>query len=145
MADGIKAFVVEDSPTIRENLIETLQELVCVDTVGTAQTEHDGTRWLLNPRNDWDMAIVDIFLREGNGLNIVAACQHRCPRQKVVVLSNHVTADMRTRCARLGADAFFDKSTEIEDLLTFCQQHWHGRDAALDLYGSAAPDSAQMS
>jgi hypothetical protein len=29
---------------------------------------------------------------------------------------------MRLRCAELGADAIFDKSTEIEALLSYCQQ-----------------------
>jgi two-component system OmpR family response regulator len=36
------------------------------------------------------------------------------------VLSNYATPDMRIRCRQLGADAVFDKATEIEDLIDFC-------------------------
>ena len=36
------------------------------------------------------------------------------------MLSNHATSDMRRRCAQLGADAVFDKSTEIEALVEYC-------------------------
>ena len=53
---SFKAYIVEDSPTIRQNLIETLQELAQVEPVGIAETEHEGKRWLA--RNDgWDVAI----------------------------------------------------------------------------------------
>ncbi len=115
-----RAYIVEDSPTIRENLIETLQELALVESVGTAETEHEGKRWLAQNDGYWDLAIVDLFLREGSGLNILAACRNRLPRQKMVVLSNHATNDVRWRCAQLGADAVFDKSTEIDALVDYC-------------------------
>jgi two-component system, OmpR family, response regulator len=115
-----RAYIVEDSPTIRENLIETLQELALVDPVGVAETEHEGRKWLAQNDNYWDLAIVDLFLKEGSGLNILEACRARKPGQKMVVLSNHATNDVRWRCAQLGADAVFDKSTEIDDLVDYC-------------------------
>ena len=37
----------------------------------------------------------------------------------MVVLSNYATADMRKRCAQLGADAVFDKSNEIDALVDY--------------------------
>ena len=115
-----RAYIVEDSPTIRENLIETLGELAMVEAVGIAETEREGRQWLAANDDYWDLAIVDLFLKEGNGLNIVEACRARRPSQKLIVLSNHATNDIRWRCAQLGADAVFDKSTEIEQLLDYC-------------------------
>jgi two-component system, OmpR family, response regulator len=115
-----RAYIVEDSPTIRENLIETLQELALIDPVGAAETEHEGKKWLAQNDEYWDLAIIDLFLKEGSGLNILEACRYRRPTQKVVVVSNHATNDVRWRCAQLGADAVFDKSTEIDDLVEYC-------------------------
>ncbi len=115
-----RAFIVEDSSTIRDNLKETLQELAQFEPVGTAETEHEAKRWLA--QNDWDLAIMDLFLREGSGLNVLEACRRRKPHQKVVVLSNHSSADVRWRCRQLGADAVFDKSTELEALVDYCAQ-----------------------
>ncbi|MEJ6024362.1 response regulator [Ramlibacter sp. PS4R-6] len=115
-----RTYIVEDSPTIRDNLIETLAELAEVESVGTADTEQEGKSWLAANDDHWDLAIVDLFLKEGNGLNVVAACRARKPTQKLVVLSNHATQDIRSRCAQLGADAVFDKSTEIEKLVAYC-------------------------
>jgi two-component system OmpR family response regulator len=115
-----KAYIVEDSPTIRQNLIETLQELAQVEPVGSAETEHEGKRWLAQNASQWDVAIVDLFLREGSGLNVLEALRERRPGQKMIVLSNHATRDVRWRCQQLGADAVFDKSTEIESLIDYC-------------------------
>ena len=117
-----RAYIVEDSPTIRENLIETLQELALVEAVGIAETETEGKQWLAEHDGYWDLAIVDLFLKEGSGLNILEACRSRRPGQKMIVLSNHATRDVRWRCAQMGADAVFDKSTEIEDLVDYCLQ-----------------------
>ena len=113
-----RAYIVEDSSTIRDNLIETLKELAQVEPVGTCETEHEAKRWL--GANDWDLAVIDLFLREGSGLNVLEALSRRKPHQKIVVLSNHSSRDVRWRCKQLGADAVFDKSTELEALVEYC-------------------------
>jgi DNA-binding NarL/FixJ family response regulator len=117
---ALRAYIVEDSPTIRDNLIETLQELAEVQAVGLADTENEGKKWLAANPDGWDIAVVDLFLKQGSGLKIVEAARRRRNGQKVIVLSNHATSDMRRRCAQLGADAVFDKSTEIDALLDYC-------------------------
>ena len=116
----LKTYIVEDNPTIRENLIGTLEELASIDAVGTAETENDGKAWLATQGRQWDLAIVDLFLKQGSGLGILAACRDRKSWQKVVVLSNYATADIRQRCTQLGVDAVFDKSNEIDALVEYC-------------------------
>lgn len=118
----LKTYIVEDNPTIRENLIGTLEELACVIAVGTAETENDGKAWLNANQQEWDLAIVDLFLKQGSGLGVLAACRDRPSKQKMVVLSNYATADIRQRCAQLGVDAVFDKSNEIDALVDYCLQ-----------------------
>lgn len=118
----LKTYIVEDNPTIRENLIATLEELACVDAVGTSETENEGKLWLTEHLGEWDLAIVDLFLKQGSGLGVLAACRDRDPTQKVVVLSNYATTDIRQRCAQLGVDAVFDKSNEIDALVDYCIQ-----------------------
>ncbi|NMM06195.1 response regulator [Polaromonas sp.] len=118
----LKTYIVEDNPTIRENLIGTLEELASINSVGTAETENEGKAWLAANPNNWDLAIVDLFLKQGSGLGILASCRDRSSSQKVVVLSNYATADIRQRCAQLGVDAVFDKSNEIDALVEYCLQ-----------------------
>ena len=116
----MKTYVVEDNPTIRENLISTLEELAPIETVGTSDTEEQGAEWLTRNDMQWDLAIVDLFLKKGSGLGVLQACRARRPLQKIVVFSNYATPEMRRRCAELGVDAVFDKSTEIDCLLAYC-------------------------
>ena len=118
----LKTYLVEDNPTIRDNLIATLEELASVNAVGTTDNEDEGKEWLLNNPHEWDLAILDLFLKQGSGLGVLAACRDRKPSQKIVVLSNYATADIRQRCEQLGVDAVFDKSNEIDALVDFCRQ-----------------------
>lgn len=113
-------YIVEDSATIRENLISTLEEIAPVKVVGFAETENEANHWLSTNNGDWQLAIVDLFLKEGSGLGVLKGCQNRNRDQKVVVLTNYATDDIRRRCAELGSDAVFDKSNELEQLLDFC-------------------------
>ncbi|MEO5670569.1 MAG: response regulator [Ramlibacter sp.] len=118
----LRTYIVEDNATIRENLIGTLEELACVKALGWAEAEGEAKRWLDEHKATWDLTIVDLFLKQGSGLGVLEACRGRGPGQRVVVLSNYATSDMRKRCIQLGADAVFDKSNEIDALLEFCVQ-----------------------
>jgi DNA-binding NarL/FixJ family response regulator len=131
----LRTYFVEDNPTIRDNLIATLKELAGITVLGYAETERQGSTWLTGKtgddegdhgkqppdHSDWDLAIVDLFLKEGCGLGVLQACRQRAPHQKVVVLSNYATPDIRTHCLQLGADAVFDKSQDIDALIEFCR------------------------
>lgn len=115
-----RTYIVEDNVTIRENLVATLEELAGVKAVGFSETENDGKEWLTRNDQAWDLAIVDLFLRQGSGLRVLEACRDRRSSQKVVVLTNYATRDIRKRCEQLGVDAVFDKSNEIDALIEFC-------------------------
>ena len=116
----MRTFLVEDNHTILEHLASTLEELAPVEAIGMADSEVEGAAWLKSHAEQWDLAIVDLFLKKGSSLGIRAACRMRDERQKVVVLSNYPTREMRLRCTQLGVDAVFDKSTEIDALVSYC-------------------------
>jgi two-component system OmpR family response regulator len=116
----LRTYIVEDNATIRENLIGTLEELACIQALGWAETESQAKGWLSENDGRWDLTIVDLFLKQGSGLGVLEACRGRPASQRVDVLSNYATTDMRKRCAQLGADAVFDKSNEIDALVDYC-------------------------
>lgn len=121
-AMGPRTFIVEDNPTIRNNLVATLVELADVQVVGQADAEDEGRASLAHLGSGWDLVIVDLFLRQGSGLGVIAALRMRQPHQKLVVLSNYATPDIRRKCLQGGADAVFDKSNEIDALIEFCMR-----------------------
>ncbi|XVJ70726.1 MAG: response regulator [Rhizobacter sp.] len=119
---SLKTFIVEDSPLIRENLIATLEELGPVLVVGTAEDETTAVLWLSQETNQFDLVIVDIFLKKGTGLGVISAANALDQKHKLVVLTNYATADMRAKCLSLGADKVFDKSNDIDALLLYCSR-----------------------
>src|SRR5437868_13242490 len=120
MDPRLKTYIVEDNVTIRENLVGTLEELTCIAAIGYAETEAEASQWLVDHADEWELAIVDLFLKQGSGLGVLQACLARRPDPEGVVLSNYATPDIRKRCAQFGVDAVFDKSNEIDALIDFC-------------------------
>jgi two-component system OmpR family response regulator len=84
-------------------------------------SEGSALDWLMENRLNWDPSIVDLALGVGSGLRVLSACRVRKSHQKMVVLSNHLNPEMRRRCMTLGADAAFDKASDIEAVLEYCR------------------------
>ncbi len=116
----LRTFIVEDNPVILNNLIATLEELSDVQVVGSVGSEREAVSELLQRNGLVDLVIVDVFLTSGSGLGVLrSALDMNLPARRVV-LSNYATPDMRRRCLELGADRVFDKSSELEELIAYC-------------------------
>jgi DNA-binding NarL/FixJ family response regulator len=117
---SLDAYVVEDNVVVLENLIGALEELAPVHVVGTAADESVAVQWLHAGSPRCDLVIIDIFLRTGSGLGVIAAARRKRPDAALVVLSNYATDEMRARCLASGADRMFDKSRDIDQLVAYC-------------------------
>ncbi|CAN5659480.1 hypothetical protein BH11PSE8_BH11PSE8_24320 [soil metagenome] len=115
----IRVFLVEDSPAVRENVAAALEELAPVEIVGSADDEPMAASWIRAHPGVCDILVIDIFLRRGSCLDLLKQFRSMQTMSKVV-FSNYATPQMRHKCIELGADKVFDKSTEIEGLLTYC-------------------------
>ena len=116
-ARKLRAFIVEDSAMVLENLAATLEEMANVQVVGAVGDERAALDWLDAGSDRCDVVIVDIFLRSGSGLGVLRGMRSFAPPPDRVVLTNHATSDMRSRCRAMGADAVFDKSTDVEAMV----------------------------
>ncbi|MEO5697741.1 MAG: response regulator [Burkholderiaceae bacterium] len=118
----LRTFIVEDSPVILENLVDMLEELTPVKVIGSAPDEQGAVSWLSDGQQGCDLLIIDIFLKGGSGLGVLRAAAQSGRHIKRVVLTNYATPDMRRRCDELGADRVFDKSSELENLIEYCDE-----------------------
>jgi DNA-binding NarL/FixJ family response regulator len=116
----VKTYIVEDSPIILDNLVAALQEFTPVQVVGFAADEDSAVSWLTQPGNRCDLIVIDIFLRSGSGLGVLARAADAGVNARRVVLTNYATHDLRQKCRQLGADRVFDKSREVEELIAYC-------------------------
>ncbi len=118
---SVRAFLVENSPVIRENLAGTLEELANVQVIGSASDEESAVHWMSRESaRKADVVIVDIFLNSGTGLGVLQAAQRLGVSARRIVLTNYATDDMRRRCAKLGAERVFDKCRELDELISYC-------------------------
>ncbi len=120
--ETLNTYLVEDSAVIRQSLITTLEELTSAKVVGTAADEESALQWLRLPANKVDLVIIDIFLKAGSGMGVLKYASAMNLGAKLVVLTNYATADMRRKCLAMGADRVFDKSNDIDALISYCNQ-----------------------
>lgn len=116
----LQTILIEDSPTICETLTSALKELANANVIATAGSHLEAVSVLEEYRNQWHLLVVDLFLQQGSGMDVLCQAFQRSAGQSVVVLTNYATPDVRLRCAELGADKVFDKSTELEEFFAFC-------------------------
>ncbi|SEK16540.1 MULTISPECIES: response regulator transcription factor [unclassified Variovorax] len=116
------ALLIEDSQTFRDGLIPALHDMAAVEVIAVAETARDAVAALGALPDRWQLAVVDLVLREGSGLDVLRAMERRLAHQRVVVLTNYATPEMRERVQRLGADVLFDKFTEMDAFFEWCTQ-----------------------
>lgn len=119
---AVRAFLVEDSPVIRENLVSTLEELANIEVIGSASDEASAVHWMSRSALKVDVVIVDVFLNAGSGLGVLRAAQRLGVAARRIVLTNYATDEMRRRCASLGAERVFDKCRQLDDLINYCTE-----------------------
>lgn len=114
-------FLVEDDLKIRAHLVDAMTGLLDVIFVGTARSEPEALDWLTGHRDSWTLAVIDLFIEEGTGFAVMTKMQRPSRQQHVVVLTNSATAENRQRALQCGAHAVFDKTNEIEDFFSYCE------------------------
>ena len=115
----MKVLLVEDNPLVSEQVRRTLEAIPGTEVVKVADTEKQATQWLREHPDDWDLALVDLFLGQGHGFEVLRRCHQRKPSQKAVVLTNYTRDPVRQYAREAGADAVFDKSFDMEALVQY--------------------------
>lgn len=116
----LNIFVVEDNVPIRQSLVAALEEWSAVRVIGFAESANDAIDKLVHDAPACDLAIIDVMLRQGSGVDVLKALQRAGSKLKCVVLTNYATPLVRDHCLALGADRVFDKSREVDNLLDYC-------------------------
>ena len=108
----MKVFIADDSKVLCERLIEMLSDVPGVEIIGHAQNVSESLAAIkkLNP----DIVILDIRMPGGSGIDVLQAIKQDKKAPMVIMLTNYPYPQYRKKCLGLGADYFFDKSTEFE-------------------------------
>lgn len=110
----MKIFVVEDSVPVRERLIEMIDELEGFTVVGEAATAEAAVSGIRRTRPD--VAIFDIQLASGSGIDALVEAKREQPGLRALVLTNYATPQHEKASADAGAEYFLDKSADFEKI-----------------------------
>jgi len=112
--------VVDDSEPIRIRLCSLLASIHGISNIDQAGTLSEAlARARLCPP---DLVILDLHLPDGLGLEIIGSLKHMNPGLRIAILTLYGDSNYRQRCLTLGADWFFDKACQFDELLAVVRQ-----------------------
>jgi len=108
-------FIADDSKMLRERLISMISDFKHIKVVGQAR---DGLTAIEQiKRLKPDIVILDIRMPGENGIVVLETIKHLKPAPIVIIFTNYPYPQYRKKCMTLGADYFFDKSNEFDEIL----------------------------
>lgn len=111
----LKVLIVDDSATIRVRLAGLLAEIEKVEVVGEAANAREGLELARSLRPD--VVTLDVRMPGQSGLEVISRIKQLQPSPTVIVLTNFPYPAYRNRALELGADFFFDKTTELHEVV----------------------------
>jgi len=109
----LRVFLVEDSSLFRERMTEHLAIPGRIEVAGYADNEQAAIAALFD--SQWDVLILDLQPKHGNGMEVLKALQDRGRPQnaKIIVLTDHDYYLYRRNAIARGADFFFNKTQDF--------------------------------
>ncbi len=111
----IEVFVLDDHDVVVRGLVDVIDAEPDMVVVGTAATERDAVRHLA--RLQPDVAVLDVRLVEGCGLNVCRSLAADHPSVASVMLTSIDDQRVLTEAAAAGAAGFCHKSRRAADIV----------------------------
>ena len=117
---SMKVFLVDDSLVFRQRLKRMLADVPEVQVIGEAGDAQEATDAILKQKPD--VVLLDIHLLNGNGIDVLQSLKKATPAPVVIILTNYPYPQYRQKCLATGADFFFVKSTEFDQVVPALKQ-----------------------
>jgi DNA-binding NarL/FixJ family response regulator len=107
--------VVDDHPIVRQGLRRLIDQQRDLEVCGEAESLHEAEAAIrkLKPA----LVIIDISLKQGDGIELVKEARTRSPNLPILVLSMHDEAIYAERVLAAGANGYIMKQADAEELL----------------------------
>jgi DNA-binding NarL/FixJ family response regulator len=116
----ISVMLVDDHALIREGLRRAVDRAGDMTVVGEAQSVREAMAVAEHVKPD--VAVVDIRLPDGNGVDLCRDLRDRDPARGVVVLTMYGDSEHLLRSKDAGASAFVSKDAPAADVVTAIRQ-----------------------
>jgi DNA-binding NarL/FixJ family response regulator len=110
-----RIMLVDDHPVMRDGLAQLINHEADMTVCG--QFENSGEAFDAIPRLQPDLALVDISLKGGSGLELVKSVRSNYPKLFILVLSMHDEGLYAERVLRAGGSGYITKQEASERVL----------------------------
>ena len=117
---SMKVFLVDDSLVFRQRLKRLLADVPEVQVIGEMGDAQVAMEAILTRKPD--VVLLDIHILNGNGIDVLQRLKKATPAPVVIILTNYPYPQYRQRCLAAGADFFFVKSTEFDQVVPALKQ-----------------------
>ncbi|CAG0985921.1 partial DNA-binding transcriptional activator DevR/DosR, partial [Anaerolineae bacterium] len=100
-----------------KRLLADVQEIQVIGETGNAQEAPDA---ILKQKPD--VVLLDIHLLNGSGIDVLQSLKKSMPTLAVIILTNYPYPQYRQKCLEAGADFFFVKSTQFDQVVPALKQ-----------------------
>jgi DNA-binding NarL/FixJ family response regulator len=111
----VRVLVVDDHPIVRKGFAQLINSEPDLEIVGEAEDISQALR--IAREVEPDLAIVDLALKTGNGLEVIKALKSHNPNIKMLAASALDESLFAERALRAGAQGFISKHEAIENLV----------------------------
>ena len=115
MSDPIRVFLLDDHEIVRRGLRDLLESEDDITVVGEASTEDEAVRRV--PALDPDVAVLDVRLAEGNGVEACREIRSRHPRTACLILTSFSDDEALFEAIMAGAAGYVLKQIRSSDLV----------------------------
>jgi DNA-binding NarL/FixJ family response regulator len=122
----IRLLLIDGHRSFRASIAFMLEREPDLDVVAQAGSMADVRQLLAGPTEPVDVAVLDLNLADGNGLDLIADLHARHPHLIVLVLTGSPSANDRAYAVEAGAAAVLHKSVEIKDICDGIRRLWRG-------------------
>lgn len=116
----MRVLVVDDSSLVRARLASLVRDVVGVRVVDEAGNGDEALA--VAKASQPDLVVLDIHMPGMNGFVALPRLKALAPPPLVMVVTNDPSDRHRRHCLVLGADLFFDKSTQFDRVLELIAQ-----------------------
>jgi DNA-binding NarL/FixJ family response regulator len=110
----IRVYIVEDSEIIRKRIFRLLSAIEFVEICGSCDELKLAVKEIELTKPD--AVILDISVKEGNGIKMIKEIKSKVPGTSVVMFTNFDIKNYKEMAFHEGADYFLDKSNEFTQL-----------------------------
>jgi DNA-binding NarL/FixJ family response regulator len=106
--------IVDDSELVIDRIVNRLEELSGNEIIFTCHSYREAIK--ATTEKNIAIAVLDINLPDGNGINILRHIKKNKSAVPVIILTNQTTEFYRKVCLKEGAAHFIDKSSGFDIL-----------------------------